>query len=69
VPALKLSTFVVRVTDPELGVSEVFRIEASRPEHAERQAKDGFTGLLGDVKAAQARLVCETQRLSSPLPG
>lgn len=50
--------YTVTVKDPETNDEVVYpRIMAVSEPHAIRQAKDGYTGLLGPVDAIQDRLV------------
>jgi hypothetical protein len=65
VPKHVWKDYKVLVTDPQYpdDLPTVFQIRAVSETHAEKQAKDGYTGLLGgeSVERTQERLVVHVQ--------
>lgn len=52
-----MDTYIVTVYDPEKHIESHYPyIRAVSAEHAERQAKDNYTGIVGDWEQIQKRL-------------
>lgn len=56
-------TYHVVVKDPKTGTTVDYTVRAVSDEHADRQGRDGYTGLLGHVEETQKRLEVTTRRI------
>jgi hypothetical protein len=59
VSGVEFCSYRLRVSDPRDGASAVYDLWAVSKRHAERQARDAFTGVAEDYATEHARLQVE----------
>lgn len=55
--------YEANVRDPKTGTTAHYKMLAVSDAHADRQARDGFTGLFGSYEKVQERLEVEVWRV------